>query len=128
MPPYHIAGISALLSGIYAGRRIVQLADFDAAAWLGLVEREAVTSAFVVPTMLARIVDLLEQDSGRFDLGSLRAIAYGGGRMPLSVIVQALDLFPDVDFTNAYGLTETSSTITLLGPEDQPPRPVERRP
>ena len=118
VPPYHIAGISALLSGIYAGRRIVQLADFDAAGWLGLVESEAVTSAFVVPTMLARIVDLLEPDAERFDLGSLRAIAYGGGRMPLRVIVQALELFPDVDFTNAYGLTETSSTITLLGPED----------
>jgi acyl-CoA synthetase (AMP-forming)/AMP-acid ligase II len=29
-----------------------------------------------------------------------------------------MQLFPDTDFTNAYGLTETSSTITLLGPED----------
>ena len=118
VPPYHIAGISALLSGIYAGRRIVQLANFDAAAWLDLVEGEAVTSAFVVPTMLARIVEELEEGARRRDLGSLRAIAYGGGRMPLSVIERALDLFPGVDFTNAYGLTETSSTITLLGPED----------
>ena len=118
VPPYHIAGISALLSGIYAGRRIVQLADFNAGAWLDLVEREAVTSAFVVPTMLARIVEVLEEGERRPDLGSLRAIAYGGGRMPLGVIERALDLFPGVDFTNAYGLTETSSTVTLLGPED----------
>ena len=118
VPPYHIAGISALLSGIYAGRRIVQLANFNAGAWLDLVEREAVTSAFVVPTMLARIVEVLEEGERRPDLGSLRAIAYGGGRMPLGVIERALDLFPGVDFTNAYGLTETSSTITLLGPED----------
>ena len=118
VPPYHIAGISALLSGIYAGRRIVQLADFNAGAWLDLVEREAVTSAFVVPTMLARIVEVLEEGERRLDLGSLRAIAYGGGRMPLGVIERALDLFPGVDFTNAYGLTETSSTVTLLGPED----------
>ena len=118
VPPYHIAGISALLSGIYAGRRIVQLADFDACAWLNLVEREAVTSAFVVPTMLARIVEQLQAGGPRPVLETLRAIAYGGGRMPASVIEQALDLFPGVDFTNAYGLTETSSTITLLGPED----------
>jgi acyl-CoA synthetase (AMP-forming)/AMP-acid ligase II len=27
-------------------------------------------------------------------------------------------LFPDVNFTNAYGLTETSSTVSLLSPED----------
>ena len=118
VPPYHIAGISALLSSIYAARRIVQLADFTASAWLGLVEREAVTSAFVVPTMLARIVEELEGGGGSWDLRTLRAIAYGGGHMPVSVIERALALFPTVDFTNAYGLTETSSTITLLGPED----------
>jgi len=34
------------------------------------------------------------------------------------VIEQAMRLFPGVDFTNAYGLTETSSTICLLGPDD----------
>ena len=38
--------------------------------------------------------------------------------MPLSVIERAMQLFPDTDFTNAYGLTETSSTIALLGPDD----------
>ena len=38
--------------------------------------------------------------------------------MPLSVITRAMKLFPDADFTNAYGLTETSSTITILGPDD----------
>ena len=49
---------------------------------------------------------------------ALRAIAYGGGKMPLSTIEKAMRLFPNVDFTNAYGLTETSSTIAVLGPED----------
>ena len=38
--------------------------------------------------------------------------------MPLPVIERALELFPTVEFTNAYGLTETSSTIALLGPEE----------
>lgn len=118
VPPYHIAGISALLSGIYAGRRIVQLANFEAGAWLDLAASEAVTSAFVVPTMLARIVELLQGGDGQWNLDSLRSIAYGGGRMPVTVIERALGLFPDVDFTNAYGLTETSSTITLLGPDE----------
>jgi long-chain acyl-CoA synthetase len=51
-------------------------------------------------------------------LPALRALAYGGGKMPLSVIEKAMQLFPGVDFTNAYGLTETSSTIAVLGPED----------
>jgi acyl-CoA synthetase (AMP-forming)/AMP-acid ligase II len=38
--------------------------------------------------------------------------------MPEAIIERALRLFPHVEFTNAYGLTETSSTIALLGPED----------
>ena len=36
VPPYHVAGIAALLSSTYAGRRMVILPEFDAAAWLGL--------------------------------------------------------------------------------------------
>ena len=38
--------------------------------------------------------------------------------MPLAVIEKAMRLFPETDFTNAYGLTETSSTIAVLGPAD----------
>lgn len=38
--------------------------------------------------------------------------------MPLELITRALELFPETGFTNAYGLTETSSTIALLGPDD----------
>jgi acyl-CoA synthetase (AMP-forming)/AMP-acid ligase II len=117
VPPYHVAGMAAVLSSVYAGRRIVQLPDFSAEAWLALAREQAVTHAFVVPTMLARILDALE---GRPDAGLpvLRAISYGGGRMPQPVIERAMALLPHTDFTNAYGLTETSSTISILGPED----------
>jgi long-chain acyl-CoA synthetase len=118
VPPYHIAGVSAVLSSTYAGRRMVQLPNFDAATWLQLCRTEMITNAFVVPTMLSRIIDHLEQEGGGANAPSLRAIAYGGGKMPLSVIEKAIKYFPGVDFTNAYGLTETSSTICLLGPED----------
>lgn len=116
VPPYHIAGISAILSSIYAGRRMVMLPAFSPSAWLRLVATEQVTNAFLVPTMLGRIIAELEK--GATDVSSLRAVAYGGGKMPLEVIRKALALFPRTGFTNAYGLTETSSTIALLGPED----------
>lgn len=117
VPPYHIAGIAALLSSIYAMRRIVLLPNFEPDAWLGLASAEHVTNAFVVPTMLARIIGRLDAGATA-DLSSLQAIAYGGGRMPLELVERALALFPETGFTNAYGLTETSSTIALLGPED----------
>jgi acyl-CoA synthetase (AMP-forming)/AMP-acid ligase II len=117
VPPYHIAGMAALCSSVYAGRRIVQLANFDADAWIDLARAEEITHAMVVPTMLARIVDRL-QERGEGGVPTLRALSYGGGKMPGPVIARALDLMPDTAFVNAYGLTETSSTIAVLGPDD----------
>lgn len=117
VPPYHIAGIGAILSSVYAGRRVVQMAQFDAKEWLELVRQENVTTAFVVPTMLARIVNELE-DHSTAATPTLESLAYGGGKMPRAVIERAMELFPNTEFTNAYGLTETSSTITVLGPTE----------
>lgn len=116
VPPYHIAGMAAILSSIYSGRRVVQLPNFEAAAWVELARRERVSHAFVVPTMLARIVEVLETDGGG-GLPQLGALAYGGGKMPRSVVERAMRCLPETRFTNAYGLTETSSTIALLGPD-----------
>lgn len=118
VPPYHVAGVAALLSSLYAGRRIVQLAEFAPGAWLDCAESESISHAFLVPTMLARIADELAA-TGRVVPPTLRALAYGGGRMPLPVIERAMRLFPPTaSFTNAYGLTETSSTLAVLGPEE----------
>jgi acyl-CoA synthetase (AMP-forming)/AMP-acid ligase II len=117
VPPYHIAGIAALLSSCYAMRRILLLPAFEAHDWLALAVAERATNAFLVPTMLARIITRL--DAGvSVDLSALRAIAYGGGRMPSELIARALDLLPHTGFTNAYGLTETSSTIALLDADE----------
>ena len=117
VPPYHIAGIAATLSSVYAGRRVVQLANFSADAWIETARAERITTAFVVPTMLARIVAALEGERTA-GMAHLQSLSYGGGKMPLAVIEKAMKLFPDTDFTNAYGLTETSSTITVLGPDE----------
>ncbi|HSB96238.1 MAG TPA: class I adenylate-forming enzyme family protein [Spongiibacteraceae bacterium] len=118
VPPYHIAGISAVLSATYACRRTVQLPNFDAAEWLRLCAAERISNAFLVPTMLMRVIEHLDATQTTPQLPALRAIAYGGGKMPQTVIERAMALFPDIAFTNAYGLTETSSTICLLDPND----------
>jgi acyl-CoA synthetase (AMP-forming)/AMP-acid ligase II len=117
VPPYHIAGVANLLSNVFAGRRIIYLSTFEPAEWLETVRREGVTQAMVVPTMLARIVDELDGATSA-DVPLLRTISYGGARMPLSVLERALQLFPETGFVNAYGLTETSSSIAVLGPDD----------
>lgn len=116
VPPYHIAGVSAALSNLYAGRKMVYLPHFDAREWVRLVAAEGVTSATVVPTMLDRIVTVL--DTENVGLPTLRTLAYGGSKVALPLVRKALGLLPEVGFVNAYGLTETSSTIAVLTPDD----------
>ncbi len=116
VPPYHIAAVANLLSNLYAGRRLVYIDRFDAEAWLDMADAEEVTHAMVVPTMLARICDYLRERDQKAP--PLLSISYGGARMPMSVMTRALEAFPDTGFVNAYGLTETASTIALLGPDD----------
>jgi acyl-CoA synthetase (AMP-forming)/AMP-acid ligase II len=116
VPPYHVAGVGTVLTNTAAGRRVVHLPDFAADGWLTTVIDEGITNAMVVPTMLSRIVDHLE--GRQANAPTLRSIAYGGARVSHPVLAAALKAFPDTGFVNAYGLTETSSTIALLDADD----------
>jgi len=116
VPSYHIAGVSAVLSSLYSGRRIVYLPAFDPDEWVRTVRDQGVTQAMVVPTMLGRILDSMEAHGT--GLARLRHLSYGGGRMPGELIERAIGALPEVAFVNAYGLTETSSTVSVLTPED----------
>jgi acyl-CoA synthetase (AMP-forming)/AMP-acid ligase II len=114
VPPYHVAGVSAVLSSLYSGRRIAYLPAFEPEAWVTTVREQQVTQAMVVPTMLGRVLDVAADG----DLATLRHLSYGGGRMPVDLIERAMAALPGVNFVNAYGLTETSSTISVLTPDD----------
>jgi acyl-CoA synthetase (AMP-forming)/AMP-acid ligase II len=116
VPPYHVAGVGTVLTNCYAGRHIRYLPDFDPARWLEAVRSDHVTQAMLVPTMLARIVEHL--GTRRAATPTLRSIAYGGAAMPPGVLQRALEIFPDVAFVHSYGLTETSSTVAVLSPQD----------
>ncbi|MCW2717872.1 class I adenylate-forming enzyme family protein [Pseudonocardia sp.] len=115
VPPYHIAAVSNALTNLFAGRRTMVLEAFTPQGWLELVRDQGVTNAMVVPTMLTRLMDADGLDRS---VPSLRSLAYGGASMPARVIERALEEWPHVGFVNAYGLTETSSTITVLGPDE----------
>jgi fatty-acyl-CoA synthase len=116
VPPYHVAGVAAVLTNVYAGRRLVYLPDYSPRGWVEAARSEAITHAMVVPTMLAGILDVLDETGE--PLPALRSLSYGGGKMPVALIERALAALPGTSFVNGYGLTETSSTVTLLSPED----------
>ena len=116
VPLYHVAGIQAMMAAIYGGRTLVMERQFEPGEWMGLVETEKVNRAMMVPTMLKQLMD--HPEFSKHDLSSMKVITYGAAPMPLEVIKKAVELFPGVSFINAFGQTETASTITTLGPED----------
>ena len=115
VPLHHIAGVQAVMAAIYGGRTLVLQRQFDEEGWMKLVQDEQVNRAMMVPTMLKRLMD--QPSFGSYDLSSLRVITYGAAPMPLEVIKKAIAEFPNTRFINAFGQTETASTITMLPPD-----------
>jgi acyl-CoA synthetase (AMP-forming)/AMP-acid ligase II len=117
VPNNHVAGVVAMFVSLFSGRRLELLSPFTAARWLDAVARTGVSHAFVVPTMLQRI--LREPAFDATDLTRLETVAYGAAPMPTTVLVEALSRFPaSCDFVGSYGQTETGGTVCVLGPSD----------
>jgi len=116
VPSFHVGGMLGLLLSLYSGDTTVIQPRFDAGAWLELVARHRVASAFLVPTMLARILD--HPDLATTDLSSLRTVAYGAAAAPVDLIRRAMAQWPNVAFANVFGQTETLGAYTTLSPAD----------
>ncbi|HKS91501.1 MAG TPA: AMP-binding protein, partial [Tepidiformaceae bacterium] len=117
-PFFHVAGATAMMLAIWSGRTLVILPAFTPEEWLRAVDQEKTTHAFVVPTMLKRIMESPEFD--KYDISSMKSITYGAAPMPYEVVRRAADVFPPrgIGLVNAYGQTESTATLTFLGPED----------
>lgn len=116
VPLYHVAGVQAVLAATYGGRTLAMMRQFEVKEWMKTVEKTKANRAMLVPTMLKRVID--DPEFSKHDLSSLKVITYGAASMPFEVIKKAIEVFPKVMFINAFGQTETASTITTLGPED----------
>ena len=116
VPMYHVAGLQAALAAVFGGRTLVVMPQFDPEEWMTLAVSRRVNRAMLVPTMLKRVMD--HPRFGEYDLSSLDVITYGAAPMPLPVIRDAIAKFPGTRFINAFGQTETASTITMLPPDD----------
>jgi len=117
MPIYHVAGMQALIAGIYGGRTIVLMRQFEEKEWFETVQREKATRVMVVPTMLKRIIEYPDFD--KYDLSCVRVITYGAAACPYEVLKKTIERFPGRVLINAFGGTETSATIAALRAEDQ---------
>ena len=116
VPFFHVGGSLGILGSLYSGNTSVVQERFDAAEWLRLAQVHRVQTAFLVPTMLQRILD--HRDFAGTDLSSLIAIAYGAAAAPVALVRRAMAALPHVAFANVFGQTETLGAYTTLLPDD----------
>ena len=114
-PLFHIGGIGgAVTPTLLSGGTVVLLRKFDAGAVLDTIEKERITTFFAVPTMIQEL-----WHHPRFadaDLSSLRAICVAGAPLPEALISPWQER--GVAIAQAYGLTETAPSVTMLSGDD----------
>jgi acyl-CoA synthetase (AMP-forming)/AMP-acid ligase II len=115
MPLFHVGGSCSIQIGVYAGAQTILLREPTPAALFGAVARGA-THTFVVPAVIHGILAAGEPAVAAF--GGLKKISYGASPMPLPMLRQALDAWPETGFIQVYGMTELSGVGTMLTPED----------
>jgi acyl-CoA synthetase (AMP-forming)/AMP-acid ligase II len=119
MPQFHIAGTGWTLQALNAGVTGVIVPRPDVEAMIDAIEQEHATKVFAVPAVLAMI--LAHPRSQTADFSAVRLMAYGASPIPLDTLKRSLALFPNAQFVQMYGATETSGTVTYLPPEDHHP-------
>ncbi len=118
-PGYHSAVSFFTAVHSLLGSTVVLQSKFEAAGALDLIERHRVTTTFMAPTLLQRLVD--EQERKPRDLSSLRALVLGAAPCPYALKVRAESVLGRV-LWEFYGATETGIN-TVLRPEDQLRKP-----
>ncbi len=107
IPLFHIHAWGAPYYYVFSGTKIVFPGRFTPESFCELVQTEKVTSAGLVPTMLAMLIEF--PDLGKYDLSSLASIAVGGAALPLGLKAKAEKLIPGFTAASGYGMTETAA-------------------
>lgn len=119
LPTHLISGLQMLVRGIVSGVEPVFFdGPFDAAALLDAADRMPHERRFVsvVPTQLARLIDLAERDAGAADsLRGFASVLVGGQAAPIELRARAHHL--GVHLVRSYGMTETCGGCVYDGVE-----------
>jgi long-chain acyl-CoA synthetase len=118
MPLFHIGGGGWAIAGMYSGCTSVILRELDPAALIELFGREGVTHAFLVPAVLQFMLMVPGVEDA--DYSTLQVFAYGASPISEEVLARSVKMFK-CKFWQAYGLTETTGTVSNLPPEDHDP-------
>jgi acyl-CoA synthetase (AMP-forming)/AMP-acid ligase II len=109
-PLAHSAPLRFSIRTLEAGGRVALQPKFDAEETLAAIEMFGITSTFMVPTHLERILALGRSTLSRHDLSGMRLLAHAGAPIRENTKRMALDLFPEGSVWEFYGSTEGQAT------------------
>ena len=115
-PMFHAASMGGILGIPASGGTSVFVPLFEPAAVLEAIETNQVDFTVMVPTMIAMVLDHPAFKPER--LASLTDLVYGASPIPTALLHRLLEVLPDVRIWQGYGMTESSSILTVLDPGD----------
>jgi fatty-acyl-CoA synthase len=115
MPCAHIGGTGLVNIAVANGVRSLVQAEFSPIGVLEAIAAGA-THMFIVPAALQMVVQ--HPRAATTDFSNFKYLMYGAAPMPLQLLKEAVRTMPTTKFLQAYGMTETSGTISILPPED----------
>src|SRR3954454_11688556 len=117
-PLFHIAGLAGGLPPLLVGGTnvILKSGAFDPAQTLEMMEREQVSSIFLVPAMWAAVVAV--PGMAERDLSHLRRLSWGAAPASTTLLRTLIDSFPQAEVVTAFGQTECSPVTCFLRGED----------
>ncbi|AKS36031.1 long-chain-fatty-acid--CoA ligase FadD2 [Mycolicibacterium goodii] len=115
-PMFHALGFLHATIAMMLGTTLVLRRRFKPATVLEDIEKYRVTAAVVVPVMLSRMLDHLEQMPQKPDLSSLRIMFVSGSQLGAELATRALKELGPVIY-NLYGSTEIAFA-TIARPQD----------
>jgi long-chain acyl-CoA synthetase len=116
-PMFHSSGLFNILPCAWVGACSVILPRFDPVQVLDTVERERITVAFGVPTMLAALTEL--QRTRRADLSSLRLLGHGAAPITSEQLRSVCDVLGGVEVMGMYGATEMAPMATTFSHQER---------
>lgn len=118
MPLFHIAGVNIGLLSLIQGAKAVILREIHPVHILDLIEQQKIRHGFLVPAVIL----MLTQTPGvrERDFSSYKIMSYGASPIAESLLLEAADIF-GCQFTQVYGLTETTGGATYMLPEAHDP-------
>jgi len=115
-PLYHAAAVWIAAFCTARGMLIILKTDFDPVDVVETLDCERVAFTFLVPAMiqacLTGVPDIAERD-----WSALKLLMYGASPIAEDVLRRAVSCF-GCDVYQAYGLTETTAILTLLGADE----------